>query len=107
MPWIGPPIPRADPTAGRSLQNVVRQERSEDDLWSSFHNKRDFELVQWFIKAKVPMNHMDRYFKKRLGTEVSSISSAYRLLEAVDELESGMGMMSWKEVFISFSESVG
>ncbi|KAG0133447.1 hypothetical protein HOY82DRAFT_538187 [Tuber indicum] len=34
-----------------------------------------------------------------------SIKSAYRLLEAVDELESGMGMKSWKEEFVSFSEA--
>ena len=49
---------------------------------------------------------MDRYFKKELGPEGSSISSAYRLLEAVDELESGMGMKSWKEEFVPFSETV-
>ena len=50
---------------------------------------------------------MDRYFQKYLGPEGSSINSAYRLLDAVDELESGMGMKSWKEWFVSFSETVG
>ena len=49
---------------------------------------------------------MDRYFKKDLGPEGSSINSGYRLFEAVDELESGMGMKSWKEGFVSFSETV-
>ena len=49
---------------------------------------------------------MDRYFKKGLGPEGSSINCAYPLLEAVDELESGMGMKSGKEGFLSFSETV-
>ena len=49
---------------------------------------------------------MDRYFKNDLSPEGSSINSAYQLLEAVDELESGMGMKSWKEGFVSFSETV-
>ena len=63
----------------------------------------------WFWGPGGPVtntNHMDRYSKKDLGPEGSSINSAYRLLEAVDELESGMGMKSWKEVFQSFSETV-
>ena len=104
-PWTGPPIPTAHPTAGRSLWHVVRHKRSEDAIWSPFQNKRDFELAQWFIEAKVPKNHMDRYFKKELGSEGSGISPCYRLLEAVDELESGMAMKSWKEGFVSFSET--
>ena len=49
---------------------------------------------------------MDRYFKKELGPEGSSVGSAYRLLEAVDELVSGMGMNCWKYGFVSFSEAV-
>ena len=75
-------------------------------MWSPFRNKTDFELARWFIEAKVPKDHMDRYFKKDLGPEGSSINSAYWLFEAVDELESGMGMKSWKEGFVSFSETV-
>ena len=55
---------------------------------------------------KVPKDHMDRYFKKDLGPEGSNINSAYRPFEAVDELESGMGMKSWREGFVSFSETV-
>ena len=105
-PWIGPPIPTTFPTAGRSIQHVVWPERSEDEMWSPFQNKTDLELAPWFIEGKVPKDHMDRYFKKDLGPEGSSINSAYRLLEAVDELESGMGMKSWKEGFGSFSETV-
>ena len=105
-PWIGPPIPTAHPTAGRSLRHVLRHERSEDEIWSPFQNKLDFELARWFIEAKVLKDHMDRYFKKELGPEGSSISSAYWLLEAVDELESEMGMKSWKEGFVCFSETV-
>ena len=66
----------------------------------------DFELPRWFIEAKVTKDHMDRYFKKELGLKGSSISSAYRLLEAVDELESAMGMKSLKEGFVSFGEAV-
>ena len=49
---------------------------------------------------------MDRYFKNELGLESSSISSAHQLLEAVDELESGMGMKSWKAGFVLFWETV-
>ena len=75
-------------------------------MWSPFRNKTDFELARWFIEAKVPKDHMDRYFKKDLSPEGSSINCAYRLLEAVDESESGMGMKSWKEGFVSFSETV-
>ena len=93
-PWIGLPIPTTHHTAGRSLRHVVRHERSEDEMWSPFRNKTDFELARWFIEAKVPKDHMDRYFKTDLGPEGSSINSAYRLFEAVDELESGMGMKS-------------
>ena len=105
-PWIGPPIPTTQPTAGRSLRHVVRHERSQEEMWSPFRNKTDFELAWWFIEAKVPKDHMDRYFKKDFGPEGSSFNSAYRLFEAVDELESGMGMKSWKEEFVSFSETV-
>jgi len=41
-----------------------------------------------------------------LGQEGSNIKSAYQLLKAVHELESGMGMKIWKEGFESFSEGV-
>ena len=75
-------------------------------MWSPFWNTSDFGLARWFIEAKVPKGHMDRYFKKDFGPEGSSINSAYQLLEAVDELESGMGMKSWKEQFVSFSETL-
>ena len=102
-PWIGPLIPTTHPTARRSVRHVILHERSEDEMWSPFRNKTDFELARWFIEAKVPKDHMDRYFKKDLVPEGSSINSAYWLLEAVDELESGMGMKSWKEGFVSFS----
>lgn len=34
------------------------------------------------------------------------MNPAYRLLDAVDELESGMGMKCWKEECVSFSETV-
>jgi hypothetical protein len=105
-PLVGLPIPTTHPTAGRSLRDVVRLEKSEDEMWSPFRNKTDFELARWFIEAKVPKDHMDRYFKKNLGPEGSNINSAYRLLETVDQLESGMGMKSWKEGFVSFSEAV-
>ena len=105
-PWIGPPIPTTHPTTRWSLRQVVWHKRSEDEKWLPFRNKTEFELAQWFIEAKVPNDQMDRYFKKDLGPEGSSINSAYRLLEAVDELESEMGMKSWKGVFVSFSETV-
>ena len=105
-PWIGPPIPTTHPTAGRSIRHVIQHERSEDEMWSPFWNKTDFELARWFIEGKVPKDHIDRYFKKDLGPEGSSINSAYQLLEAVDELESGIGMKSWKEWFVSFSKTV-
>ena len=48
-------------------------------------------MVVYSSKAK---DHIDRYFKKDLGPEGSSINPAYRLLDAVVELESGMGMKS-------------
>ncbi|KAG0632929.1 hypothetical protein HOY80DRAFT_854248, partial [Tuber brumale] len=67
------------------------------ELWALFQNKTDFELAQWFIEAKVPKEHIDRYFKNGLGPENSTIKSAYRLFHTVDELESGLGMRSWKE----------
>lgn len=105
-PWVGPPMPATHPTAGRSLRDVVRHERSEDEMWLPFRNKTDFELARWFIEAKVPKDHIERYFKKDLGPQDSNIKSAYRLLDAVDELESGMGMKSWKEGSVSFSEAV-
>jgi len=41
-------------------------------------------LAQWFIGAKVPKDHIDRYFKKDLGPRDCNIHSAYRLLKAVD-----------------------
>ena len=104
--WIGPPIPTTHPTAGRSLQPIVWHERSEVEMWSPFRNTTDLELARWFIEAKVPKNQMDRYFKKDLGPEGSSIDTAYRLLHAVDELESGMGMKWWKEGHVLFSETV-
>jgi len=75
-------------------------------MWLPFRNKTDFELALWFIEAKVPKDHIDRYFKKDLGPGECNIQSAYLLLEAVDQLESGMGMKSWKEGFVSFSEAV-
>ena len=105
-PWIGPPIPMTHLTAGTSLQHVVQHERSEDEMWSPFQNKTDYELAWWFIEANVPKDHMDRYFKKDQGPEGSRINSAYLLLEAVDELESGIEIKSWKEGFVSFSETV-
>ena len=87
-PWIGPHMLTTHSTAGRSLRHVVQHERSEDEIWSPFRNKTDFELARWFIEAKVPKDHMDRYFKNDLGPGGSSINSAYPLLDAVDELES-------------------
>jgi len=63
-------------------------------MWAPFRNKTDFERARWFIEAKVLKHHVDRYFKQGLAPEDSNIKSAYRLLEAVDELESGMGMKS-------------
>ena len=105
-PWIGPPIPLTHPTAGRSLRHIVRRERSQDGMWSPFRNKTDFELARWFIEGQVAKYHLDGYFKKDLDPEGSSINSAYRLFEDVDELESGMGMRSWKEWFVLFSETV-
>ena len=99
-PWIGPPIPTTHPTAGRSLRHVVRHEISGDEMWLLCRNKTDFKLARWFIEAKAPNDHLDRYFKKDLGPEGSSINSAHRLLEAVDELESGMGMKSWRGGFV-------
>ena len=100
------PLPTKYATAGRPLRDVVQNEISEDEMWSPFRNKTDFELARWFIEAKVPKDHIDRYFKKDLGPGDSNIKSAYRLLEAVDQLESGMGMKSWKEGVVSFSEAV-
>ena len=105
-PQVGLPIPTKYPTAGRPLWDVVQHDRSEDEMWVPFRNKTDFELARWFIEAKVPKDHVDRYFKQGLAHEDSNIKSAYRLLEAVDELESGMGMKSWKEGFVSFSKAV-
>ena len=75
-------------------------------MWSPFRNKTNFGLARWFIEAKVPKDHIDRYFKKDLDPEGSSINSAYRLFEAVDESESGMGMKSWTKGVVSFSETV-
>ena len=100
------PAPTNHNTAGRVLRDGVKYRKAEDELWEPFQNQIDFELAQWFIEAKVPKEHIDRYFKKGLRPENSTIKSAYHLLEAVDELESGMGMKSWKEGFASFSELV-
>ena len=75
-------------------------------MWSPCRNKTDFVLARRFIEAKVPKDHMDRYFKKDLGPGRCGINYAYRLLDAVDKLESGMGMKTWKEGFVLFSETV-
>ncbi|KAG0633524.1 hypothetical protein HOY80DRAFT_1104646 [Tuber brumale] len=91
-------------TAGRVLRDTVQRQKAEDELWAPFQNKTDFELGQWFIEAKVPKEHIDRYFKNRLGPENSTIKSAYRLFHTVDELELGLGMRSWKEGLVSFTE---
>ena len=105
-PAVELPIPTKHPTPGRSLRDVVWHERSEDEMWLPYKNKPDFELAQWFIEAKVPKDHIDEYFKQKLGPEDSTLRSAYRLFDTVDQLESGMGMKSWKERFVSFSEAV-
>ncbi|KAG0643365.1 hypothetical protein HOY80DRAFT_1094438 [Tuber brumale] len=91
-------------TAGRVLCDAVQRQKAEDELWAPFQNKTDFELAQWFIEAKVLEEHIDRYFKNGLGPENSTIKSAYRLFHTVDELESGLGMRSWKEGLVSFTE---
>ncbi|KAG0641167.1 hypothetical protein HOY80DRAFT_855915, partial [Tuber brumale] len=65
--------------------------------WAPFQNKTDLELAQWFIEAKIPKEHIDRYFKNGLRPENSTIKSAYRLFHTVDELESGLEMRNWKE----------
>ncbi|RPA99494.1 hypothetical protein L873DRAFT_1789634 [Choiromyces venosus 120613-1] len=57
----------------------------------------------WDI-AKVPKEQIHKYCKD-LGPEGSNIKSAYWLLDAVDELESGMGMKSWKAKFVSFTKA--
>jgi len=81
-------------TAERPLQDVVQNEGSEDEMWLPFRNKTDFELAQWFIEAKVPKENIDRYFKKDLGPGDCNIQSAYRLLKAIDQLESSIVMKS-------------
>jgi len=106
IPWAALPLPMKHSTAGRPLRDVVQNERSQDEMWLPLRNKMDFELAWWFIEAKVLKDHIDRYFKKDLGPGDCNIQSAYRLLEAVDQLESGMGMKSWKEGFVSFSKAV-
>ncbi|KAG0131555.1 hypothetical protein HOY82DRAFT_607988 [Tuber indicum] len=93
-PWVGLPILTEHATTGRSLRDIVRHETSHDEIWVPFRTESYFELARWFIEAKVPTDHIGRYFRKGLGPESSSIKSAYRLLEAVDELESWMGMKS-------------
>ncbi|KAG0640123.1 hypothetical protein HOY80DRAFT_1000449 [Tuber brumale] len=93
-------------TAGRVLRDAVQRQKAEDELWAPFQNKTDFELAQWFIEAKVPKEDIDRYFKNGLGPENSTIKSAYRLFHTVDELESGLGMRSWKKGLVSFTELV-
>ena len=55
---------------------------------------------------KVPKDHSDKYFKKELGPEDSTLKSAYLVFDTINQLESGMGMKSWKEQFVSFSEAV-
>jgi len=75
-------------------------------MWLQLRNKTDFELARWFIETKVSKDHIDRYFKKDLGLEDCNIQSAYCVLEAVDQLESVVGMKSWKEGFVSLSEAV-
>jgi len=99
-------IPTKHPTTGRSLRDVVQHERSEDEMWLSFKNKTDLELAQWFIEAKVPKDQIDKYFKQKLGQEDSTLRSANRLFDTVDQLESGMGIKSANEGFVSFSEAV-
>ncbi|KAG0639401.1 hypothetical protein HOY80DRAFT_1074395 [Tuber brumale] len=91
-------------TTGRVLRDAVQCQKAKDELWAPFQNKTDFELAQWFIKAKVPKEHIDRYFKNGLGPKNSTIKSGYRLFHTVDELESGLGMRSWKEGLVSFTE---
>ncbi|KAG0644303.1 hypothetical protein HOY80DRAFT_1075254 [Tuber brumale] len=91
-------------TAGRVLRDAVQRQKAEDELWAPFQNNTDFELAQWFIEAKVPNEHIDRYFKNGLGPENSTIKSAYRLFHTVDELELGLGMRSWKKGLVSFTE---
>ena len=100
------PAPTNHNTAGRVLCHGVKYQKAKDELQKLFQNQIDFELAQWFIEAKVPKEHIDWYFKKGLRPENSTIKSAYHLLEAVDELELGMGIKSWKEGFTSFSELV-
>ena len=77
-------------------------------MWLPFKNKSDFELARWFIEDKVPKDQINKYFKQELGPEESTIKSAYRLFDARDKLESGLGMNScqWKEGFVSFSKAV-
>jgi len=104
--WAELPLPLKHATAGQPPRDVVRNERSEDEVWSPFRNKTDFELAGWFIEANVPKDHMYRYFKKDLGPGDCNIQSAYRLLQGIDQLESGMGMKSRKEEFVSFCEAV-
>jgi len=106
IPEVELPIPTKHPTVGRSLRDVVRHERSEDQMWLLFKNKTDFELAQWFIAAEVPKDHINKYFKQELGPEESTLKSGYRLFDTVDQLESGMGIKSWKEGFVLFSEAV-
>jgi len=75
-------------------------------MWLPFKNNTDVDLTQWFIEAKVPKDHSDKYFKQELGPEDSTLKFAYRLFDTINQLESGMGMKSWKEGFVSFSEAV-
>ena len=99
-------IPTEHLIAGRSLRDVVRHKPSEDKMWLLFKNNTDFELAQWFIEAKVPKDHIDKYFKQALGPEDSTLKSAYRLFDTVDQFESAIRMKSWKEGFVLFSETV-
>jgi len=71
------------------------------DLTSSLY-RQELDIIETNIaksESKIDLNatnsdHMDRYFKKVMGPEGSNIKSAYRLLDTVDELESGVGIKS-------------
>jgi len=105
-PVIELQIPTKHQTAGLSLRDVVQHQRSEDEMWLPFKNKTDYELDQWFIEVKVQKDNIDTYFKQELRPEDYTLKSAYLLFDTVDQLESGMGMKSRKEGFVSFGEAV-
>ncbi|KAG0632957.1 hypothetical protein HOY80DRAFT_1006392 [Tuber brumale] len=89
--------PESDPSIADSDVESLNLFEREDRL-------TDFIESWWFIEAKVPKEHIDRYFKNGLVPENSTIKSAYCLFHTVDELESGLGMRSWKEGLVSFTE---